>query len=110
MARLSSGDTLRAICEAGGLSSATVRQYVREHPEYHERWRLTREDGAHALVELGFDIIFDSTRSVEERRLIADYIKWVSARYNRADFGDRQQVDIRQAVAYVISPEADRFC
>lgn len=110
MARISGGDTLTAVCEELGLSSNTVRQFVREHPEYKERWEIAKQDAAFAMVDIGYNVAFYSTDTIEARRLQMDYIKWVAERFNREAFSPRHQVDVRQAVAYMMPTDADTFC
>jgi hypothetical protein len=108
LARVSCGDTLRAVCMELGISSANARLFFRENAGlYAEQWRMAKEDCASAMHELMFEIAGDTSIGIETRKLYLDICKWTAERFNRDTFASRQQIDHRHAVAYILPAGSD---
>jgi hypothetical protein len=108
LVRVASGDTLRAVCLDIGISSARVRQFFRDYSSiYADQWRMAKEDCAMAMADLIVDVAWDSNESNERSKLKIETLKWIAERFNRDAFSQRQQIDHRHAVAYVLPPGSD---
>lgn len=89
LVRVAAGDTVRSVCKTLGIASGTVYSKAFNDPEFHRQLKAAREIGTHTLVDSIIEIADDESRSTERAKLVVDAIKWVAARLNRNDYGEK---------------------
>lgn len=107
--RVAAGDTVRNVCTELEISSGAVYQRAIDNPGYARRLEEARTLGAYALFDSMMDVAWDADEPVERSKLKVSVLDRLARTYNR-NLGDRQQVDVRQAVAYLMPGDADTFC
>lgn len=105
---IAAGDTLSNVCEALEISSGAVSQRAIDDPDFGRRLAAARELGAGSLFESMMKIAWNDDEPVERSKLKISTLDRIASAYNRM-LSVRQQVDVRQAVAYVLPPEANLY-
>ena len=100
---LKAGRTLTAICSAPHLPDInTVMEWRQRMAEFAGRLARARAAGADALVEDGLRRLKDATPgrdgTIAIQREVAGHMRWMAARMNPADWGDKQQVQVSGGV------------
>jgi hypothetical protein len=102
--RMANGEILTAICKEIGYKVNTFSSLAARDAEFGERYARAREAQAHALA---MDVvrIADEEPDPARARVRCDARKWVAARIDPKNYGDRMQHDHKldsdpQAVPY----------
>lgn len=95
------GKSLRRICAAKHMpGTTTVMKWLRETPEFQQRYARAREEQAEGyadeLVDLARKATADNAHAIRVR---ADIIKWVCSKLKPQRYGDRLGVDMQADVA-----------
>jgi hypothetical protein len=104
------GRSLREICTVAGMPGRrTVFHWLRDHPEFRERYEIARlmqvEWWAHEIIEIADDasgdfiITKDGERAVDHdhinrARLRIEARKWLMAKLHPQRYGDRVTADV----------------
>lgn len=92
--RIADGLSLRKVCEMEGMPDrSTWRRWMREHEELRAQYAQARADRASARADEILDIADDEDIPVESRKVRIDARKWEASKLDRANYGDRQQVE-----------------
>lgn len=95
--RISSGESLNAICKDEGMpNKATVLRWLgrEEHSAFRDQYARAREAQADALFDEMLEIADDSAEDVQRSRLKFDARKWMASKLQPKKYGDRQQVQV----------------
>lgn len=116
---MAQGTTLEDVCKRSGFpTTRSVRRWVRQYPEFHEKYRAAQmlgwefkldeivniarsngkdfvrnEDGVYARDEETGELI-PCRNHIFRDRLVVDTMKWALAKMVPKIFGDRTQVDL----------------
>lgn len=95
--RIAEGETLADICRSPHMPSrAMVWKWLEANPSFRGEYARARERQAHAFVE---EIVATARGATQEdhaaARVKVDALKWVAARLNAHDYGDK--LDIKQS-------------
>jgi hypothetical protein len=94
---MSAGKSLAAVCKENDLPAARVRSWIISNEDYAYQYRQARLLMAQALVDRALHLAHNTTNhTIGRDRLEIDTLRWVAARMNPAEFGDRQIVDGNQ--------------
>ncbi|EEV3164189.1 TPA: ubiquitin carboxyl-hydrolase [Escherichia coli] len=92
-ALLSSGESLRKVCERPGMPSKTsVFRWLAEHQEFRDQYAKATETRADSIFEEIFEIADDvipDAAEVAKARLRVDTRKWALARMNPRKYGEK---------------------
>ena len=103
-ARLASGEPMAKIVQSAHMpDSVTIYRWLREKPDFQQRYTDARKDGAHCLADQIQDIVdteplavFDEAGnkrydagSIAHNRLRMDARKWLAAKYLPKVYGDK---------------------
>jgi hypothetical protein len=108
LVRVASGDLIVAVCEELGIASGSVYQRAIDDDVFRARLTRAQEMGASTLFERMFQVAWNENEPVERSKLKVAVLDRYARTMNR-NLSDRQQIDIRQAVAYILPPDADQF-
>lgn len=98
---ISTGESMRAMCELHGVALTTFFQWVSE-PAYVEQYARAREARADLYFEQ-LDDVSDAASTAETAvevaglRLKADNMKWKLARMSPKKYGDKMQTEVTGA-------------
>ncbi|MEF0939621.1 terminase small subunit protein [Rhizobium sp. BR 362] len=121
--QLSEGKSLRTICGDEDMpAKATVFRWLAAHDTFRDQYARAREAQADALFDEILDIantpvtgektkidadgkVIEMTKAdmIEHRRLQIDARKWVAAKLRPKVYGDKLDVDLTGALAFVVS-------
>jgi len=122
--RLASGEPMAKIVQSAHMpDSVTIYRWLREKPEFQQRYADARKDGAHCLADQIQDIVdteplavFDETGnkrydsgSIAHNRLRMDARKWLAAKYLPKVYGERTVVAGDDEHPVVIEASFDIF-
>ena len=108
IARVAAGETVKAVCEALGISAALVRQRVCDYPDlYGERLHQARRLNADQSFEQMIEVARDTTIDVPRAKLITDILEKMAKVNNRAVYGDKVDVNHKQLVVNVTKDDLD---
>ena len=94
---MSSGKSLSKVCREHDLPADLVRRWIISNEDYAYQYRQARLLMAQALVDKALHLAENATNhTIGRDRLEIDTLRWVAARMNPAEFGDRQIVDGNQ--------------
>ena len=94
---MSAGKSLAQVCKEEDLPTANVRRWIISNEDYAYQYRQARLLMAQALVDRALELAREATNhTIGRDRLEIDTLRWVAARMNPAEFGDRQIVDGNQ--------------
>jgi hypothetical protein len=96
LTRVSAGDTVKSICKSLGLSSGVLYSRCHNDPVLAQRLNIAQTIASHTLVDSMLEVVDDEDISVDRARLKIDAIKWIAARRNRNEYGDKVQHDVKQ--------------
>ena len=106
------GDTLTTLCAIDGMPCiTTVMEWQDRMPDFAARLARARRAGADALVTDSLTILKESTAgkegTIQVNREVASHQRWMAARMNPQDWGDKQQVQVSGGVTveHVSVPE-----
>lgn len=103
--------SMREACKQAGVSTKTFCQYLHTDKELSEQYARAKEVRSHA----GADRIVSVMDRVEagelepdKARVIIDGHKWLLGKWNRRDYGDKQDVALSGSVSYVVETGVPR--
>lgn len=119
--RLAAGDTLTAICKTTGFPvPATVHRWTRENSQFRADYTLARDDQTHRwgdeIIEIADDSSLDTMDSVDKQgnpiqvanhanvqrdRLRVDTRKFLMAKLNGQQYGDKVEHEVRGKVDHI---------
>lgn len=104
LTRLSEGETLTAACRREGMPSPrTVWEWMQRVPEFAQNVARARAAGADALVQAGLDGLQRATvgpmGTLGRERELAAHRRWMAARMDPSQWGDKMQVNHSGAIA-----------
>ena len=112
--RMSTGETLRAICRRLGRPTTTVWKALHRTPEERERCARAREAQAHALAESVIEIADDGSNDtyvdeagnvrvnhehIARSKLRVDARKWLASKVLPRVYGDGNKANVNVAVS-----------
>lgn len=108
ISRVAAGETLKAVCEAMGISAALVRQRVCDYPDlYGEKLHQARRLNADQSFEQMIEVARDPNIEVPRARLIVEVLEKMAKVNNRAVYGDKVDVTSKQLVVNVTKDDLD---
>ncbi|WP_146037214.1 hypothetical protein [Novosphingobium guangzhouense] len=114
LSRLVTGETLTSITHDEHMPGhQTLHNWRRKDPQLDEDIRSAMAYGQHVLADLRLDMALGgvtSTGDLNRDRLALETINTNIKQRNRAEFGDRQQIDLTTGVRYVLNTDSDDFC
>jgi hypothetical protein len=107
--RISDGESLKSICKDGDLPNrATVFDWLRLFPAFHDRYRLSRENQVLGLADELLDIVRDPDKDTQSAKLEADVIRWLLSKFLPFSFGDKVQAPAPKAITDQHKPAEDQ--
>lgn len=90
------GGTFRSVAAALGISTATIREMLRdpERVEFQTQYARAREDQAHTFADEIIDIASDTTLTPEDKRIQIDARKWAAGKRKPTVYGDITKIDL----------------
>ena len=90
---LMAGKSLRTICSMEGMPAAsTVYSWLRQYPEFSQRYARAREVQADVLADEILEIA-DSDLDPNRARVMIDARKWLAGKLRPKKYGDRVELD-----------------
>lgn len=88
--RLADGQSLREVCRADDMPGRdTVRRWVRDNPEFRQRYTEAMQARPDAFLEQIIDIASDETKDVQHRRLQIATLQWAMSKCAPKKYGDK---------------------
>ncbi|MDF0540754.1 hypothetical protein PX699_00225 [Sphingobium sp. H39-3-25] len=111
--RLMGGETMTSITTDPRMpSSSTIWNWCKGDAALDRDVKEAQAIGQRALADMRMNIAMGGEFSTGDARRDELLIKAINANIaqrNRPEFGERQQVDVRQAVQYVLPNDADKY-
>lgn len=112
---IATGNSLRSFCKINGMEANTVYRWMRERPDFQQRYARAHEDRADSLADEMCDIADEvaanggSIEAVQAARLRIDTRKWIAAKLRPGRWGEVQAPKAQTAVTFKIGlPLMDR--
>jgi len=112
---IAQGNSLRSFCKIHGMEAQTVYRWMRERPDFQQRYARAHEDRADSLADEMCDIADEvaanggSIEAVQAARLRIDTRKWIAAKLRPGRWGEVQAPKAQTAVTFKIGlPLMDR--
>ena len=112
---IAQGNSLRSFCKLHGMEAQTVYRWMRERPDFQQRYARAHEDRADSLADEMCDIADEvaasggSIEAVQAARLRIDTRKWIAAKLRPGRWGEVQAPKAQTAVTFKIGlPLMDR--
>ena len=112
---IATGNSLRSFCKIHGMEAQTVYRWMRERPDFQQRYARAHEDRADSLADEMCDIADEvaanggSIEAVQAARLRIDTRKWIAAKLRPGRWGEVQAPKAQTAVTFKIGlPLMDR--
>jgi hypothetical protein len=112
---IAQGNSLRSFCKLHGMEAQTVYRWMRERPDFQQRYAHAHEDRADSLADEMCDIADEvaasggSIEAVQAARLRIDTRKWIAAKLRPGRWGEVQAPKAQTAVTFKIGlPLMDR--
>lgn len=112
---IAQGNSLRSFCKLHGMEAQTVYRWMRERPDFQQRYARAHEDRADSLADEMCDIADEvaanggSIEAVQAARLRIDTRKWIAAKLRPGRWGEVQAPKAQTAVTFKIGlPLVDR--
>lgn len=107
LARISSGESLAAICRDLNIPQATVYGWREKVPEFGERYIRARELQANAWAEQ-IVAIADEEEDPRRAQVRTDARKWVAARICHRTWGDRSKQEVEGNLTINVNTGVER--
>lgn len=100
---IADGQALTRIAEGPGMPErTTIYHWLQDHPEFRSAFALARELSAYTLEEeaiaavrkINLDPTFQTTQGVRAAEVLANQLRWSSAKRNANAFGDTQKASL----------------
>lgn len=91
--RLSDGEILADILRSTGVNVSTFYNYIRKDPKRNDAYKTAREVSTHALADKLVSVITDESLTDFQKRLYSDNVKWLTARRNKKDYGEKIEIE-----------------
>ncbi len=97
---IANGKTLTSICRDMGLSLDCVYGWLKDYPDFAERYQSARESMARSLL----DELLDETRTAEPDRALllkvkSNVLTWAIARFNPKEFSDSRKIQLQGEIS-----------
>lgn len=98
MARVSDGETLKAVCEGMSTSPSRFRKFILRDKELRAAWEVAKELRAHSYFDQALDLANklatsqwgkESNAMVRALDSAINTLKWAAGRLSPKDYGDR---------------------
>jgi transposase-like protein len=104
--RIENGETLTAIAKESGISLDCVYGWLKQYPEFAERYQTARESMAKTLL----DNLIDEARQTEPERALllktkGAIFQWAIARFNPSEFSDSRRIELKGEISHKHSHE-----
>lgn len=105
---IATGNSLRSFCKIHGMEANTVYRWMRERPDFQQRYAHAHEDRADSLADEMCDIADEvaanggSIEAVQAARLRIDTRKWIASKLRPGRWGEVQAPKAQTAVTFKI--------
>jgi hypothetical protein len=107
---ISEGIIRKIACESIGIPPVVIQQWVRDDEDFAERYKLAREQQAHAwgdeIIEIA-DAPCSTIEQVQHAKLRVEARKWLMGKNAPRHYGERVQNDHTHMVGVVLLPALD---
>lgn len=95
--RMEAGQSLLAICKADNMPSrTTIYEWRRKHPEFADNYARAESTRAAHVFDQILDLADDPhCRDVQQLRVQVDARKWILARMDSKNYGDKSETTLR---------------